>query len=113
MPLADLSDLRELSVAEDAATVAESLERIFRLARHNDVTNQSQEITFARSVCKVTSFAKHCPDEFLSRACRGAEYMLIILEHSLMLANVWNVTAAEIPKANVLGLFFVVFQSVE
>ncbi len=109
MPLADLSDLSKLGVAEDAATVAERLESVFRLARHHDVADQSQEIAFTRSVGQVTSFAKHCPNEFLSSASLGAEHMLVILEHSLMLANVRNVAAAKISKANVFGLFFVVF----
>src|SRR5205085_8540275 len=108
MALADLSDVSKLGVAEDAAAIAECLERVFRLPRHHDVADQSQEIAFTRSVGQITSFAKHCSNEFFSSASLGAEHMLVILEHSLMLANVRNVAAAKISKANVVGLFFVV-----
>src|SRR6476661_2977080 len=87
VPLANLTDLRQLSIAEDAATVAESLEGVFCLARHHDVADESQEVALARGVCEVTSFPEHRSDKLLTRAAVvGAERFLIVLQHPLVLS---------------------------
>src|SRR6185503_8544171 len=112
--LANLTDLRQLSVAEDAAAVPESLEGVFGLARHHDVADESEEVALARRVREVTSLPEHSAYEFLTRAAViAAESFLIVLQHPLVLADVRNMPAAEIPKANVLCLFLVILECLE
>jgi hypothetical protein len=113
MSLAHFADLCELSVAERATGVAERLEGVLGLPRHDDVADESEKITFTRAVGEVARFSKHRAENFLSLACFCAEGGLVLLEHPLMLTHTWYVAAAEISKAAVFRLAFVILEGLE
>jgi hypothetical protein len=113
MSLTDFTDLRELCIAEYTASVAESLEGVFGLARHHDVPDESQEIALPCGVGEVTRFPEYCAQRFLAGAGFVTEYLLIVLEQALVLSHVGNVTTAEVAKANVFGLLLVILESLE
>ena len=50
MALAQLTDVRELLNAKLTTALAERLERVFCLTSHNDIADQSKEITLTRRV---------------------------------------------------------------
>jgi hypothetical protein len=110
MTLTQLADLSELRIAKCATGVAESLERVFGLARHDDVTYQAEEVALASGIGKVLRFSEHRAENFLSGSGFSSEYCLVILEHALVLAHARDVAAAEVAKPAVLGLGFVILE---
>src|SRR5215216_5307891 len=113
MPLSELTDLCELSIAKRAAGVTESLERILGLSRHDYVADEAKKVALARGICEIACFAKHRTDDLLALASLGTERGLIILEHALVLTHARNVAAAKIPEASVFCLLLVIFECFE
>jgi hypothetical protein len=120
MALADVTNVRELLDAELAAAFAESLERVFGLPRHHDVTHEAEEIALPGGVgeilCHSDSTAGRslqCTADVLERiavptAFGIAECVLKLLQHSLMLTHARNMARAEIAKALILRLRLVI-----
>jgi hypothetical protein len=83
------------------------------LSRHNDVADEAEEIAFARGVSEVAGGAQGGAHNLLCRAEMGAELGLILLEHTLVFPHVRDVARAEVAKARILCLPFVVFEGAE
>jgi hypothetical protein len=113
MPLADLTDLGELRVAECATAVAERLEGVFGLPGHHDVPDEPEEITLPRRVGEIPRLSENGSEEFFSFARFRAQRLLVVLEHSLMLSRPGNMPAAEIAKPAVLGLLLMILERFE
>ena len=113
VPLANLSDLVKRLVAHHLSRFAESLEAVLGLPCHHDVADEAKEIALASRVCQVPSSSKRCADELLRRSRGSSELRLILLQHALVLPHVRNVAGAEIAKAGVLRVVFVVFERIQ
>src|SRR5688572_4284289 len=113
MALAGIADLLELLIPQLLARLAERFEGVLRLAGHDDVRHETQEVALAGHVGQVPRDA-YCPPKYLLRnAGLRAELLLILLEHSLMLAHDRNVPTAQITKTRILCFSLVINQGVE
>ena len=113
MALSDVAYLLQLEVAQDLAGLAEGLEGVLGLPGHYDIANQSQEIAFAGGIGKVPRGTKRGAKKLLAYAGVSAELRLILLQHSLMLAHLRNVTGAQVTESGILGLALVILERVE
>ena len=112
--LAGLADPSELRQAKRAAGLPESLERVFGLAGKDDIAYQAKEVALADRVGQVTGSIYRCAEGPLEDACaRRTQFVLIVFQHSLVVAHGRYVACTEIAEARVFGLCCVVLQSLE
>jgi hypothetical protein len=111
--LAHLSNLFELWIGEGSARLAERRERVLRLTGGHDVANEPEEVAFSRGIGEVSGNPHCLPQDLLRDAGLRANLPLIVLEHSLVLAHLWNGARAQVAIARVLRLLFVIFQVLE
>ncbi len=100
-------------VAHHLSRFAEGLEGVLRLSGHQDVADESEIIVLARRIRELARHAQRRADDSLRRSGLRAKLQLVLLEHALVLPHVRNVPRAEIAKASVFGLLFMVLQRVE
>src|SRR5438045_72963 len=115
VPLANLADLRETCNAELPTTVPARLERVFRLAGHDDGCDEANEVTLACRVSEILGLSQYAAEHFLGGPgghleriiavpIGPAELRLIFLEHALMFAHLRNVSRAQVAEPLVIGL---------
>jgi hypothetical protein len=83
------------------------------LPRHHDVTDEAQEVALARTVGEITRHTHRLAHRLLDHPLFGAELLLVLLEHALMLAHVRNVPSAQVAEAPVFGLPLVILERLE
>ena len=113
MSLANLTDLGELRVAQGPAAIAEGLEGVLGLAGHDDVADEAEKIALAGRIGQIAGLAEHRAEDVLAGAHFRAEGVLVFLEHPLMLANAWNMAAAEVAEAGIVRLLLVILDGFE
>jgi len=83
------------------------------LARHHNVADQSQIIAFARGVGEITGNTGSRSEDFPGDARLTAKLLLILLQHTLMLAHVRDVSRAKIPESWIVRLSLVLLERTE
>jgi hypothetical protein len=119
MTLPDVTDLRELLDAELSASFAEGLEHVLGLTRHHDVAHEPEVVALSRRIREILRHSEGASRDSPQGATEIFEWIVAarfdapdltskLFEHPLMLAHPWDVTSAEIAKALILCLGFVV-----
>src|SRR6185437_8458932 len=100
--LAGLPNVRQLRQTQRPASLAEGLERIFGLPRHDDIADQAEEVTFSDRIGEVAGGAHGRADGAFQDACaRRAKLALIVLQHALMITHGGYVACAQVAEARV------------
>src|SRR5687767_3387951 len=88
--LAHLTDALQLRIRERFPRLTERRERVLGLPRRHNVADETKEIAFAGSVRQVARDAHRLSERLFTHAGLGADLLLILLEHPLMLAHLWD-----------------------
>src|SRR5687768_551974 len=113
MALAGITDFPELLIPQLPARFAEGLEGVLRLARHDNVRHETQEVALARHVGQILRDAHRLSEHLLRDAALRAKLLLILLEHALMLAHYRYVAAAQFAEARILRLALMVHERIQ
>lgn len=86
--LPDLADLMKRSISEHFAGFAKGPERIFGLASHHNVTNESQVVAPLRCVGQISHDVNGRPNFAFRDTGPAVQLGLILLEHALVCVHV-------------------------
>jgi hypothetical protein len=111
--LSDIAHLLQALVAENLAGFAKGLEGVLRLTRHDDIADESEEITFSGSIREVSRRSHSSSEHLLRLAGLSSQLRLVVLEHSLVPAHGLNVSGAQVAKAWVFSLLLVILERFE
>jgi hypothetical protein len=110
MTFTDVADLLQRTVAHHLPGFAKCLEGILGLASHHDIADQPVVIVRRGGVGEIFNDADRSADNATGDAGSIAELRLVLLEHSLVERHMGNVSRAQIAKALVIRLAFVILE---
>jgi hypothetical protein len=105
-----LADLLQALVVRRTPHLGHRIEGVLRLARGDDVADKAQEVALAHCVGGVAGETEGGAEGLLRDARLGADGLLVLVDHALVLAHLRDEPAAEIPVADVLRLALVVLE---
>jgi len=120
MTFANLAEVSQLLDAELTSTFSEGLERVLTLPCQDDVADEPEKVVLSRRIGEILGDAKRLAGRFLQHTTNifqhvslalsfaGADFILKLSEHALVLTHPRNVARAEIAKPLILRLGFVV-----
>jgi hypothetical protein len=104
VPLPDFADLLESTITQHFSRFAKGPERVFRLATHHDVTDESKVVALLRGISQISHDVNGRPNRDLRYARPAVQLGLIFLQHALVPVNMRYVSRAEIAEARVVCL---------
>ena len=102
VPLPDFADLLESTITQHFSRFAKGPERVFRLATHHNVTNESKVVALLRGISQISHDVNGRPNRALRYTGPAVQLGLIFLQHALVPVHVRYVSRAEIAEARVV-----------